>query len=60
MANALTAQNVASSRVTTKGFGSTEPVGDNSTAEGKQANRRVEVAIFANEKMKKAAQNGTL
>jgi outer membrane protein OmpA-like peptidoglycan-associated protein len=60
VANAITAQNVASSRITTKGYGSTQPVGDNSTAEGKQANRRVEVAIYANEKMKKAAENGTL
>lgn len=60
VANSLTSQSVASSRITTKGFGSTEPVGDNSTAEGKQANRRVEVAIYANEKMKKAAENGTL
>ncbi|QKG57524.1 OmpA family protein [Hymenobacter sp. BRD128] len=60
VANALTAQNVAGSRITTKGYGSTQPVGDNSTAEGKQANRRVEVAIFANEKMKKAAEAGTL
>jgi len=60
VANALTAQSVASSRITTKGYGSTQPVADNSTAEGKQANRRVEVAIFANEKMKKAAEAGTL
>jgi outer membrane protein OmpA-like peptidoglycan-associated protein len=60
VANALTAQSVASSRISTKGYGSTQPVGDNSTAEGKQANRRVEVAIYANEKMKKAAESGTL
>ncbi len=60
VANGLTAQSVASTRITTKGLGSTEPVADNSTEAGKQANRRVEVAIFANEKMKKAAENGTL
>lgn len=60
VASSLTAQNVASSRITTKGLGSADPVGDNATAEGKQANRRVEVAIYANEKMKKAAENGTL
>ncbi|WP_230687385.1 OmpA family protein [Hymenobacter ruricola] len=51
---------VAASRVTATGYGSTQPVADNSTPEGKQANRRVEVAIYANEKMKKAAENGTL
>ncbi len=60
VADATVAQGVSSSRVTTKGLGSSDPVGDNSTAEGKQANRRVEIAIFANEKMKKAAENGTL
>ena len=54
------AKGVPASRVTTQGYGSTQPVGDNSTTEGKQANRRVEVAIYANEKMKKAAENGTL
>ncbi len=60
VADATVAQGVSSSRITTKGLGSSDPVGDNSTAEGKQANRRVEIAIFANEKMKKAAENGTL
>ncbi|MGI4873342.1 MAG: OmpA family protein [Janthinobacterium lividum] len=60
VANGITAQSVASSRITTKGYGSTQPVADNTTPEGKQANRRVEVAIFANEKMKKAAEAGTL
>jgi outer membrane protein OmpA-like peptidoglycan-associated protein len=60
VANAITAQSVASSRITTKGYGSTQPVADNTTAEGRQANRRVEVAIYANEKMKKAAEAGTL
>ena len=60
VATSLTAQGVATSRITTQGYGSSQPVGDNTTAEGRQANRRVEVAIFANEKMKKAAEAGTL
>ncbi|WP_232341677.1 OmpA family protein [Hymenobacter ginkgonis] len=60
VASSLTAQGVATSRISTKGYGSTQPVADNSTVEGKQANRRVEVAIYANEKMKKAAEAGTL
>ena len=58
MANSTIAKGVASSRITTQGYGSTQPVGDNSTPEGKQANRRVEIAIYANEKMKKAAEAG--
>ncbi len=54
------AKGVSASRITTQGYGSTQPIGDNSTAEGKQANRRVEIAIYANEKMKKAAEDGRL
>ena len=39
--NALVAQGVAASRITTIGFGETQPIADNSTAAGKQLNRRV-------------------
>ena len=60
VANEVTTKGVAASRVTSQGYGSTQPVGDDSTPEGKQANRRVEVAIYANEKMKKAAEAGKL
>ena len=51
---------VETSRLTAQGFGASQPVADNSTATGKQANRRVEVAIFANEKLKKAAERGDI
>ena len=60
VATSTIAKGVSSSRITTQGYGSTQPVGDNATAEGKQANRRVEIAIYANEKMKKAAEDGRL
>ena len=60
VASSTVAKGVSSSRITASGYGSSQPVGDNSTAEGKQANRRVEIAIFANEKMKKAAEKGSL
>ncbi|SHI63161.1 Outer membrane protein OmpA [Hymenobacter daecheongensis DSM 21074] len=60
VANYTTSQGVDASRVTATGYGSTQPVADNTTVEGKQANRRVEVAIYANEKMKKAAEQGRL
>jgi outer membrane protein OmpA-like peptidoglycan-associated protein len=53
-------QGVASSRISTVGLGENNPVATNGTAAGRQLNRRVEVAIFANEKMKDAAENGTL
>ncbi len=51
---------VETTRLTAQGFGATQPVADNTTATGKQANRRVEVAIFANEKLKKAAERGDI
>ena len=60
VANQAIADGVASSRVTSTGYGATQPVGDDATPEGKQANRRVEVAIYANDKMKKAAEAGKL
>lgn len=56
----LVGQGVAKTRVTTKGYGESQPVGDNDTASGRQANRRVEVAIYANKEMKKAAEKGQL
>ena len=36
---------VAPDRITAQGFGEENPVGDNSTAEGRQTNRRVSVGI---------------
>lgn len=56
----LVGQNVKASRLTTVGYGEAQPVGDNSTTAGKAQNRRVEVAIYANEDMKKAAEKGEL
>ncbi len=38
-------------RIKTEGLGETEPVADNTTAAGRSQNRRVEVAIFANEEL---------
>lgn len=52
----LASQNVKLDRMSTIGYGETQPIADNSTAAGKQQNRRVEVAIMANDKLKEAAQ----
>lgn len=60
VADYAAAQGVARNRITTQGYAFDQPVADNSTAEGRQQNRRVEIAIFANEKMKKAAERGEL
>jgi outer membrane protein OmpA-like peptidoglycan-associated protein len=43
-------------RFTIKGYGFTQPVATNATPEGRQQNRRVEVAIMANDDLKKAAE----
>jgi outer membrane protein OmpA-like peptidoglycan-associated protein len=51
---------VASKRLTTEGYGPDQPVGDNKSDYGRQQNRRVEVAIFANEKLKRKAEKGEL
>ena len=60
VANEITAQGIDDARITSTGYGSTQPVADNTSVAGKSANRRVEVAIFANEKMQKAAKRGQL
>ncbi len=51
---------VAGGRISTVGYGPTQPVATNATSEGRQLNRRVEVAIFANDKLKSAAEKGEL
>ena len=60
VASYLSGQGVSRNRMTTQGYAFDQPIADNSTAAGRQQNRRVEIAIFANEKMKKAAEKGDL
>ncbi|MFD1754458.1 OmpA family protein [Rufibacter sediminis] len=60
VANYATSLGVESNRIQTRGYGSTQPVADNTTAAGRQQNRRVEVAIFASEELKKAAERGEI
>ena len=49
----LESNGVERSRMTGKGFADEQPVADNSTADGRQANRRVQIQIAANEKLQK-------
>jgi outer membrane protein OmpA-like peptidoglycan-associated protein len=51
----LKSQGVASGRLRTSGRGESEPIASNETEAGQQANRRVEVAIYANEEARKNA-----
>jgi outer membrane protein OmpA-like peptidoglycan-associated protein len=52
----LASGGVAASRLAVRGYGETDPVADNATPEGRQANRRVQLEIRPNEKLK-AQQN---
>jgi outer membrane protein OmpA-like peptidoglycan-associated protein len=52
----LAQKNVQSARFTVHGYGPDQPIGDNTSVEGRQMNRRVDLAIMANEKLKKVAQ----
>jgi len=56
VANYLAGQQVMETRFTTMGYGEAQPVSTNETADGRATNRRVEVAIYANDKLKKAAE----
>lgn len=51
---------VTAGRIIEKGYGESQPLADNSTEQGRQKNRRVEVAIFANEELKRAAKRGDI
>lgn len=56
----LSSHGISKSRITTQGYGEQQPVASNDTESGREANRRVELAIFANEDLKEAAATGAL
>lgn len=58
--NYLSANGVEKERINTTAYGELQPIADNSSASGRQQNRRVEVAIYANEEMKRMAKRGEL
>lgn len=56
----LKSQAFAGSRISIVGLGESNPIASNDSEYGRQQNRRVEIAIFANERMKDAAESGEL
>lgn len=56
VANTMEAASVMADRFIIRAYGESQPIADNSTADGKQQNRRVEIAIYANNKLKSAAK----
>ncbi len=57
VSNSLTGNGVDPRRFTIMGYGESQPVATNDTVEGRKQNRRVEVAIYANDKLKKVAES---
>lgn len=60
VADYATSIGVDRSRIRTTGYGEEQPVAENESEAGRAENRRVEVAIFANEELKEKAQSGEL
>lgn len=60
VAKYLRKHNVGRDRMKTGGFGELKPVADNGSDVGREKNRRVEVAIMANEELKEAARKGNI
>ena len=55
VADFLITQKVKEARFSVTGHGEAKPIAENTTVEGRAANRRVEVSIFADDELKKKA-----
>lgn len=56
VADYLVYSGVNRSRLSTQGAGESQPVASNDTDQGREQNRRVEIAVYANDKLKSEAQ----
>ncbi len=54
----LVESGVPFARLSVRGYGETDPIADNATPEGRQANRRVQLEIRPNEKLQAQQQGG--
>lgn len=57
---ALVDRGVARDRISAKGYGASQPIASNSTAEGRQANRRTDIVIIGERKENLTRSNPTL
>ena len=60
VADYLKGKGISGGRLTNIGYGEIQPIAENETSNGKAQNRRVEIAIMANKKLKKAAERGDI
>jgi outer membrane protein OmpA-like peptidoglycan-associated protein len=60
VANYLKMQGVDGERITTRGLGLENPIESNDTETGRTKNRRVEIAIWANDELKEKAESGEI
>lgn len=56
VASYLRLKDVKRNRLVTKGYGESQPIASNADDSGQKLNRRVEVVITANEKLKKSVK----
>ncbi|MGH7495975.1 MAG: OmpA family protein [bacterium] len=56
VSNFLSSLSVSPTRFTIMGYGEGQPIANNETESGRTSNRRVEIGVMANDKLKKAAQ----
>jgi len=58
VSNYLSMNGISRARLRTVGMGETQPVASNATAEGRQQNRRVEIAIYASDSYRERLETG--
>ena len=58
VSNFLSANGVSMARMRTVGMGESQPIASNETAEGRQLNRRVEIAIYASDEYRQRLEDG--